>query len=141
MSLYCARRISNVILDAPISLIQTCFACGCRTLICLDIDPYYVEAVPKNWFCMEGLHQKTVNRDSIAGGRSFSKTICTAVCQNRCDRSTNCRLCHMELCPRTFQDQGNASFSLVMCTSYIFVLVWLLWTPTSMLVWRYLSII
>ena len=47
-----------------------------------------------------GLHdrlvKKTLNRAHIAGGGGFD-TICTSVYQNRCDRSTTCRMCRLEL--------------------------------------------
>ena len=46
-----------------------------------------------------GLHgrlaQKTVNRAPISGGGCFG-TICTAVCQNRCDSYITCRMCRFK---------------------------------------------
>ena len=50
-------------------------------------------------FDTAGLHgqpaQKTVNRVPIDGVGGFD-TICIAACQNRCDSSTTCKLCHLE---------------------------------------------
>ena len=88
----CTLSISASYLLWQISQIQTS-VCYCRTWIWIDIFRFYEEQC-QPWARMADL-SKTVNRVHIAGGGVFD-TICSAVCHNRCDSSTTCRLCRLE---------------------------------------------
>ena len=57
-------------------------ACGCRTWICLNIARFYEEQCQPS--------------SGFAWPYGPKNTICTAVCQNRCDSYTTLLLCRMD---------------------------------------------
>ena len=119
VSVYCDRRIHTQIKYTQYSillhLIDICFLpCIClwqilqfQTCLCVVVGPRFASTSPAFMRSRashpEGPHGRLVpphhktykSAHPLLGSGGFG-TICTAVCQNRCDSSTTCRLCRPE---------------------------------------------
>ena len=82
---------------------------------CVSTSPAFVRSSarhpvgPHVWLALK----RSIGHSSLRGGARGIDTICTAVCQNRCDSYTACRLCRLK---------RNLYISLITTVSFLYTL-------------------